>query len=116
MPEQQKIYLGCPYTDPHAAIRELRFKQVSKFAASLIKESHLVFSPISHSHQICIEADLPVEYTYWKELDLSFLEWADCMMVLKLDGWEESLGLQDEIATCEFMGKKVFYMDYEIGE
>ena len=111
---QQKIYLGCPYTHEHIAIRIHRFKQVSKFAAGLMGEGHLVFSPISHSHQICIEADLPVDYKYWEELDRSFLEWATCMVVLKLDGWEDSKGLEDEIAIMKYMGKEVIYMEYKL--
>ena len=77
-------------------------------------EGHLVFSPISHSHQICVEADLPVDYQYWEELDKSFLEWATCMVVLELEGWEKSVGLSEEIAVMEFMGKEVIYMEYNL--
>lgn len=109
---QQKIYLGCPYTHDDPDVREKRFLQVSKFAATLLQKSYLVFSPISHSHQICVEADLPIEFEYWKELDNSFIEWCDIMVVLKLDGWEDSNGLKEEIALAEFMGKEIKYVDY----
>jgi hypothetical protein len=111
---QQKIYLACPYTHKHFAIRQCRFKKVSKFAATLMGEGHLVFSPISHSHQICVEADLPIEYDYWQELDQSFLEWCTVMVVLKLDGWEDSEGIQEEIKIAQFMGKEVIYMEYKL--
>lgn len=111
---QQKIYLACPYTHKYPAIRMFRFKKVSKFAATLMKEGHLVFSPISHSHQICVEANLPIDFAYWQELDNSFLEWCTVMIVLKLDGWEDSKGIQEEIKIAQFMGKEVIYMEYKL--
>ena len=111
---QQKIYLASPYTDKHAAIRQFRFKKVARFAAKLIQEKHLVFSPICHSHPICVSANLPIDFEYWKELDNSFLEWCTVMVVLKLDGWEDSKGIKEEIKIAEFMGKEVIYLDYEV--
>ena len=109
---KQKIYLGCPYTHDDLEVREKRFLHVSKFAAMLIAKGYLVFSPISHSHQICIEGDMPIEFSYWKELDTSFIEWSDFMIVLKLDGWEDSNGLKEEIALTQYLGKEVKYFDY----
>jgi len=110
---QQKIYLASPYTHKHTAIRQLRFKQVAKFASKLIQEKHLVFSPITHSHPICIAADLPIDFEYWSELDNSFIEWCSVLVVLKLEGWENSKGIAEEIKIAEFMGKEVVYLDYE---
>ena len=110
---QQKVYLGCPYTHENVHVRAHRFKKVSKYAAEIMAQGHLVFSPISHSHQICVEADLPIDFEFWQELDNSFLEWCTVMMVLKLPGWEESKGLEAEIKIAEFMGKEVIYVEYE---
>jgi hypothetical protein len=110
----QKIYLASPYSHKHVAVRELRFKQVCKVAASLIEKKHLVFSPIAHSHQICLAASLPVDFEYWRELDNSFLEWCTVVVVLKLYGWDRSKGIAEEIKIAEFMGKEVVYMEYKL--
>jgi hypothetical protein len=111
--EQKKIYLACPYSSLRPDVREARFKSVSKVAARLIKEGYLVFSPISHSHQICIEGEMGICFETWKALDTSLLNWADNLVVLKLEGWEKSKGVTEEIAIAKYLGKSIFYMEYE---
>lgn len=106
---KQKIYLACPYSHPDPKVREQRFKQVSKAAGQLMELGYLVFSPISHSHQMCIESELYTGFEFWAELDNSFLEWCDILLVLKLDGWQESKGVQEEVRIAEFMCKRVSY-------
>ena len=108
-----KVYVACPYTDKDPVVREFRFKQVSKFAAELMSQGHLVFSPISHSHQICVEAELPVTFEFWQELDNSFLEWADVMVVYQMPGWKCSKGILEETKIMKFMGKPVEYEEYK---
>jgi hypothetical protein len=109
----KKIYLACPYSDDDENIRLLRYQRVSVVAAKLLTEGYLVFSPISHSHAICIWGDLKVDFETWKELDTSFLNWADNLVVLKLEGWEKSKGVTEEIAIAKYLGKSIFYMEYE---
>jgi len=107
----RKIYLATPYSHPDPAVRELRFQQVNKVAAILMSNGYLVFSPISHTHPIAIAGDLPKGWEFWKEYDKSFIEWADEIYVLMLDGWQESTGVRAEIDLTKGTYKAVTFLD-----
>lgn len=76
-----------------------------------MKAGHLVFSPISHTHPIALAGDLPKGWEFWKEYDISFIEWADEIQVLMLDGWEESTGVTAEIGIAHHENKPVVYLE-----
>jgi hypothetical protein len=102
------IYLASPYTHPDPAVREQRFDAACVVAALLLREGHLVFSPIAHSHPL-MRFGLPIEWDFWSRYDSCHLERCDEVLVLMLDGWEESRGVQAEIALAKSLGKPVWY-------
>ena len=53
-----KIYLAGPYSHKDPLIREQRFKMLNKYAAHLMRQGHIVYSPISMSHPIAVDNDL----------------------------------------------------------
>lgn len=67
------IYLASPYTADDACVRELRYMQACHAAARLMREGHLVFSPIAHSHPLT-DFEIPGDFSFWKDWCLSFLE------------------------------------------
>ena len=105
--EPKKIYLAIPYNDSKDGIRWERFKKANEVAAALMRRGHCVFSPISHSHPIAEQCDLPKGYDFWRSWNKPFVEWCDELHVVTIDGWKESTGVQDEIRMAEEMGKKV---------
>jgi hypothetical protein len=105
-------YLAAPYSHPDPAVRETRFKTISRIAAWLISEDYWVFSPITHSHPVAIsEVPLPTLWSFWRSFDLPFVEACGTMTVLDLWGWKESIGVQAEIRHAERMGKEIRLMD-----
>lgn len=70
-----------------------------------------VYSPISHSHPIAKVCDLPLGWDYWGAVDRSFIEWADAVYVLMLDGWKGSTGVGAEIEIARSLGKDVSYIE-----
>ena len=107
----QKIYLAIPYSHDDAGIKDYRFKTANRYAAMLMRWGYIVFSPISHSHTIAINNKLPVEWSFWEAQDRSFVEWADIIVVICIDGWKESVGVQAEIRLAEELGKQIIYQD-----
>lgn len=91
------IYLAVPYTHPYEEMRAARFRTVTRFAADLLKQGHVVFSPITHSHPLEVLGDLPNGWEFWQTQDIEFLKLADELHVLCLEGWKESTGVQGEI-------------------
>jgi len=103
------IYLASPYSHPDAAVRETRFRDACRAAAKLMRLGHVVFSPIAHGHCIC-EHGLPTDWRFWEPFDRSQLERCDEVVVLMLDGWRESVGVQAEIQIADEVGKPVRYL------
>ena len=94
------LYLATPYSHPDPAVREQRFRAACAAAADLIRAGHIVFCPIAHSHPL-VEYGLPTDWAYWERSARAFLERCDEMVVLMLDGWEESVGVRAEIRIAE---------------
>lgn len=110
MMDRKKIYMACPYSDESAGVRAWRFELVNRAAAKLMQEGHLVFSPISHTHPIAEAGDLPKGWEFWEAYDRTFLEWADEVHVLMIDGWRESKGVTAEIRIARELKKRVVYV------
>lgn len=107
------IYLACPYSHPEPAIRENRYFEANAAAARLMAQGHVVFSPISHSHAVAdhLPDDLRCSWDFWKTQDLPILERCSKVIVLKLEGWTESVGVQAEISHALRKSIPVFYME-----
>lgn len=101
------IYLASPYSHPDPAIRQARHDAVCRYAAKLMRVGLVVFSPIAHSHAIAMIENLPVTWEFWRKQDEHMLDLASILLVLCLDGWQESVGVQAEIAYAHRRGIEV---------
>jgi hypothetical protein len=104
------IYLASPYSHPDPAVRQTRFESACRAAAALIQQGLMTFSPIAHSHAIC-QYGVPLDWQFWQQHDLAFLAMCDELVVLKLEGWDRSVGAQAEIAAAKALGKPVSFLD-----
>lgn len=110
-----KIYLAIPYTfNP-----ELSFRVANKVAAELMSKGHVVFSPISHSHNIAdhLPDNLRKDSDWWMNQDLPFVEWCDELHVISIgamgDKWiVESSGVQQEFTKAAQIKKKIKIIEY----
>jgi len=103
------IYLSSPYSHPDPEVREQRFDAVCRAAARLMRAGNVVFSPVAHSHPIA-QHGLPTGWEFWEPHGRAHLARCDELLVLLLDGWEESAGLQAEIRVAGELGKPVRYL------
>lgn len=103
-------YLASPYTSPHPEVREQRYRAACRATAALIRAGAVVFSPICHSHALA-EHGLPNQWSFWERFDRAYLERCDLLVVLMLDGWKTSVGVQAEIAIARQLGKPVSYLE-----
>lgn len=104
------IYLASPYSHPDPAVRERRFRGACRAAAALLRSGRAVFSPIAYSHPL-VAHGLPTDWSFWEWQDREHLARCDEVMVLMLDGWEESVGVREEIRIAREMGKPVRFLD-----
>jgi hypothetical protein len=103
------IYLASPYTHPDPAVRQARFEAACRAAAALIGAGKTVFSPIVHSHTLC-QFGLPPDWRFWQRHDRRHLDACEEVVVLMLDGWRESVGVQAEVAIARELGKPVMFL------
>lgn len=107
----KKIYLACCYTHEDQKVRDDRAEKIMKKAAELIQEGYFVFSPITHSHEMAKKYDLPITFEYWAAANHSMIDWCDTVMVLKLNGWNESKGVKDEVEYSVCANKEVVFVN-----
>jgi hypothetical protein len=87
-------------------VREQRYRAACQTAAALLRAGHATFSPIVHCHPL-VEHGLPTEWEFWQQVDRRFLVQCDEVVVLMLDGWRESVGVQTEIRIARELGKPI---------
>lgn len=105
------IYLASPHSHPDAAVRQARYEAAVKAAARLFAEGRFVYSPIAHTHPIAIAGDIPPDFDHWRAYDRHILTLCDRIVVLKLEGWRESKGVQAELTMSVELNLPVEYMD-----
>ena len=111
--QQQRplVYLACPYSHDDPAVRHARFEAANRAAGRLMKDGHLVFSPISHTHPIAEAEGLPRGWEYWQRFDRAYLAYCHRLVVLSIDGWKRSTGVTSEIAIAREMGLEIEYIN-----
>ena len=83
MGENNMIYLAVPYSHPDPRVRLERF--------------------------VCAEGDLPGDWQYWEHFCRAILKICKRFVVLQLDGWENSVGVQNELRLARELGIPIEY-------
>jgi hypothetical protein len=110
------VYLACPYTHQDYAVREERFRLATKTAAELIRKGHIVYSPITMTHPIDVvmAGDTnTLGSDYWVQFDEAFMSVCAEMIVLQIEGWNQSRGIRREIDYFRSRGKPVRFLSVE---
>lgn len=108
------IYLASPYTHPCQLVQALRWRQVEEATAYLLKEGHLIYSPIVHCHSLAQQYQMPGDFNFWKDYCLDMLTRADELWVLQLDGWDRSHGVLAEIDYARINKKPIRYVTQDL--
>lgn len=110
------IYLASPYSHPERHVEVARFKSARQCAAHLTFIRGLdVFSPIVYGHELAVAFDLPTSASVWHRFNTSMLRLATEMYVLKIGGWDTSLGVAEELSQARSLYVPIRYVD-ELGE
>lgn len=103
-------YLGSPYSKFPGGLHRAHF-EVCLEAARLIAAGIPVFSPISHTHPIAHFSFMdPLDHSIWLSADEPIMHAAHGIIVLTLDSWAQSFGLQKEIDWFANEGRPIIYM------
>lgn len=91
------IYIAAPYSSDDKNIIIHRVKTVCRYSAELLSAKISCVSPITLGTGILTHAELPTDFEFWQHLSYDLLFLCDQMHVITLDGWESSIGVQNEI-------------------
>lgn len=119
-------YIASPYSALHPKteedrlrIQRERYNGVTQVIAKLTKDHGLVLlGPITHSHNLKLfEPELGTSWEFWKKFDTKFIERSvDAMLVIKMPGWEDSIGVDAEIVLAEKLHLPVYYLNVQTME
>jgi hypothetical protein len=102
-------YLASPYTANDPAVRRQRYEVACRKAVELLRSGKCVYSPIVYSHHLCAYG-LPVDWEFWQKYDRYFLKICSEVIVLTIDGWQVSVGVQAEIKIARELGKPISFL------
>ena len=103
------IYLASPYTHVDATVRESRFDAACLATTTLMRAGLSVYAPIVQCHPL-VRYGLPIEWEFWQAHDCEHLRRCDEVMVLTLDGWKASRGVQAEIVLAIQLDLPIRYL------
>lgn len=104
------VYVASPYTGTEQE-RKQRHREVRTFVAYMLQQGETVISPIVHNHSLAALHNLPKDFAFWQHHCINLLRACDKMYVLMLNGWEESVGVQAEIAEGSEMEIPIICVD-----
>ena len=105
-------YIASPYS-LYDYGKEAAAREVGMAALELTKRGFTVFSPIAHSHALCLtDSRLQDDGFFWEQQDRPFLEAAMGLIVVKMVGWSESIGVDHEINRSREMKKPIMFLEW----
>ncbi len=108
-------YLATPYSKYDEGM-EKAFEDAAKAAASLIKHGIRVFCPIAHTHPLSVHGDIDNEagdLDFWLGVDGPMIDAAVGLIVVKMQGWDTSEGVEEEVRKFREESKPILYMEWE---
>jgi hypothetical protein len=104
------IFLSSPYSHKNVEVIVDRVEKTSQFVAERFAAGEEIFSPVVYAHNILKHADLPSDWTFWKTFCTHMIMKCRSIMVLQLEGWEESEGVKEEIDLANKFGLPIKYV------
>jgi Domain of unknown function (DUF1937) len=105
------IYLASPFSSTEYLVRMKRYQDVCMASAAMISSGHFVYSPIAHSYGIALHGQMRDDWKTWATHSAMMIYRSTQLWVLKLDGWEESEGIKQELILAGKAGKPITFVD-----
>ena len=110
----QLVYLASPYSHEDEAVQVRRYREAKDVTAALWQAGYTVISPILYTHDLSVSYGISGGYEEWQRLDEKLIRAADVVLVLMLDGWRESKGIQAELKLARELGKTILSIDRDL--
>ena len=105
------IYLASPYSHVDENVRNERFHKVTKKCAQMARRGINVYSPIMHWHPAAYIHSLPTDAEFWRSSNFEHILHSTALWVLRLDGWEDSNGVREEMEFAHENRLPIVFVD-----
>ena len=96
-------YLACPFRHEDPVIMKKRCAAAHYVTAKLSSQGRHIFSPLTHN-EVLVDLCPNIPGEYWMQFDLTILSMCQCLLILTMEGWEASKGVQREIVLAKQKG------------
>ncbi|WP_111418484.1 DUF1937 family protein [Rhodoplanes roseus] len=108
-------YVATPYSKFPGGL-DAAFMAAARITGDLARRGVRVFSPIAHSHPIAVHAEIdPLDHAFWLPFDAPMMAAADALIVVRLPGWDSSVGVRHEIDAFTAAGKPIWWCNPDTG-
>jgi hypothetical protein len=101
-------YFAAPYSTGGCENIDQNFYLTRVAVEDLLASGHMIFSPVIHNHFL-VRPDSPLAGRYtaldWVEYNKKFLQRCEQLLIFTIPNWQESLGVQAEIAHFLRLGR-----------
>lgn len=104
-------YLALPTSHIDPEVVEARYQAALRAAAKLTLEGKTVYSLVVHFHQVARTGLMPYTWNYWRKIGEEMMDVCGEIAILRLEGWDVSVGVADERAYMTAQGKPEFFVD-----
>ena len=115
-------YLACPYTQgstPETTalrkwqILQERHQKANIVAGLLFERGYYIYSPISHGPVLepHMAPEVADNWQRWMDHCYAMLEHCEEVFILRIRGWEKSLGIQAETQYAREHGLPIYFVD-----
>lgn len=110
------FYLASPYSHKDPEVRQARYDKNVWAAGELTGLGLMIFSPIVHNHPIKETGKPPSAFIYWMTFDLSILRNCAGLLVMDLEGVDESAGVGVEISLAKALDIPIWHLDEDMND
>jgi len=105
--DNKLFYLASPYTHNDIGVRHQRAESAKEASALLFDAGQDNYSPIAHLHDMAIKYQMPEDSEYYRAFNFNILRRCDELLVLTIDGWDVSDGVDDEINLAKTLNMNI---------
>lgn len=102
-----KLYQGLT---PEEALEEA-YQMAAEQLGLFLKAGIFTYSPIAHNHGASKYVKI-LEHSFWLPKDFQFLRICKGLIVCKMESWEESFGITEEIKLAKYLNIPIFYCNF----
>ena len=105
------VYIANPYSHSDPSIVQKRYDKICQVTAGLVSKGQMAISPIAYGHTLLGYCEMPGDWEFWQSFCISLLARCQKMIVVKMEGWQESRGVLAEIEYAKSNGIEIEYLD-----